>query len=391
MDGEKVKVSRRHTKNHIKHSPICIWYIQWRSLSGRQATVAAQKTKKMRKCSIWQRWHAKTPQGLLFTAALSPLFLSFHIQKSLFRRFVEREIFHTATAKASGSQKSKDKRCRCRGCLSCQRENLVANDAETKYCCRARRIGSSSSSQRRTMSFVYGKLAVTRREKEGWKKGKREIWKIASNERKFKAFYEASTRYIYTIYTAAAVERSEKLNKLVVEIWWWRELSLNENWIFTAEWSESHCCDDNVDIVFIGCGNFFLFFLSFFLIDAAVRRRFCCCRLAEEKKSAGVEWDAGGRMMWFDKSTSLACVESVYMRAYTRERKTWKRKWNSQHNDIQFDFNLFLPPSSLSAPPPPTWFRRTHLNNPISWHTIKMFWSLLALVAFPVAWKCGNG
>lgn len=129
-------------------------------------------------------------------------FLSFHIQKSLFRRFVEREIFHTATAKASGSQKSKDKRCRCRGCLSCQRENLVANDAETKYCCRARGIGSSRS-QRRTMSFVYGKLAVTRRER-GWKKGKTRNLKNCLKREKFKAFFEASTRYTYTIYSSSS-------------------------------------------------------------------------------------------------------------------------------------------------------------------------------------------
>lgn len=67
---------------------------------------------------------------------------------------------------------------------------------------------------------------------------------------------------------------------------------------------------------------FFLFFFSF-LIDAAVSRRLLLSFGGEEKslkKSAGVEWEAGGRMMWFDKSTSLACGESIYARLYTRKK-----------------------------------------------------------------------
>lgn len=115
-----------------------------------------------------------------------------------------------------------------------------------------------------------------------------------------------------------------------------------------------------------------IFFLLFFLfLSMLLSVDVCCCRLVEKKKvlKSLLGWNekqAGG---WCGSTSQLHWhVEKVYMRVYTRERRTRKKKWNSQHNDIQFDFNLFLPPSSLSVPPPPTWFRRTHLNNPISWH-----------------------
>lgn len=133
---------------------------------------------------------------------------------------------------------------RCRGCLSCLKENLVANDAETKYyqvknqeqCSRnKRKIGMSDLKNCRTQNTPEKRVFFLLCWIELRQLKEKKILKSFF----FFSFFSclllsssssSATRFDFTKYKHNI--KNEKLNKLLAEIWWWRKPSLNENWIY---------------------------------------------------------------------------------------------------------------------------------------------------------------